>query len=89
MNDTVGSQDNVFDYVCRLIQKKSRFPSDCAVDELDYIETGYIDSMALIKFVLDIEAKFDIEISEFDMLSPQFRTVGGLVRLIGEKIGAR
>ena len=89
MSDTEYSQDSVCDYVCRLIQKKSRFPDDCVIDELDYLETGYIDSMALIKFVLDIESKFDIEISEFDMLSPQFRTVGGLVRLIGEKLGAR
>lgn len=89
MNDTISTRGDVHDYVCRLIQKKCRFPENCAIDELDYLETGYIDSMALIKFVLDIEAKFDIEISEFDMLAPQFRTVGGLVCMIGEKIGAR
>lgn len=54
--------------------------------EFNYIDSGYVDSIAVVKFVIEIEAKFDIEISEEDMMSPQFRTVGGLVAIIETKL---
>ena len=88
MKGKVSSLGSVFEYVCGLIQKKSKFPANCIIDELNYIDTGYVDSIAIIKLVLDIEVKFDIEISESDMLSPQFRTVGGLVAMVENKVMA-
>ncbi len=76
----------ILQYVSGLIQKKGKLPVGSNLAEFNYIDSGYVDSIAIIKFVLDIEAKFEIEISEEDMLSPQFRTIGGLVRLIESKI---
>ncbi len=75
----------VLEYVSSLIQKKGKFPANCNIAEFNYIDSGYVDSIAIIKFILDIEAKFDIEISEDDMVSQKFRTVGGLVGLIVSK----
>ena len=82
-------KNEILEYVSGLIQKKGKLPVGCNLTEFNYIDSGYIDSIAIIKFVLDIEAKFEIEISEEDMLSPQFRTIGGLVRLIENKTAAQ
>ena len=82
----MSNNNFVLEYVCGLIQKNGKFPAACNIAEFNYIDTGYVDSIAIIKFILDIEAKFDIEISEEDMLSPQFRTVGGLVAIVEEKV---
>lgn len=71
-------------FVTRLLEKKGKLPSPYE-PTFDYMRSGHVDSMGLIKFMLAIEAEFDIEISEDDMLSPDFRTLGGLVRLIEQK----
>ncbi|GAB2182499.1 hypothetical protein DLREEDagrD3_27220 [Denitratisoma sp. agr-D3] len=54
--------------------------------ELDYRRAGYVDSIGIMKFVLEIEAEFDIEISEAEIESPAFSTIGGLVRIIDEHL---
>lgn len=76
-------------FVISRIEKKSKLPAGGNMDELDYMAAGYVDSMGIIKFVLEIEAQFDITIEDVDLESPEFRTIGGLVRLIGNKIEKR
>lgn len=78
-------KDTILEYISGLIQKKGKLPANCDIAEFNYIDTGHIDSIAIIKFVLDIETKFNIEITDEDMMTVQFRTVGGLVCLIASK----
>ena len=73
-------------FVLRLIEKKAKLPTDSDVDAFNYIDAGYIDSLGIIKFIREIESKYDIEISDSDMESSGFRTVGGLVSLINRKM---
>jgi len=56
------------------------------VSAFNFVDSGHVDSLAIIKFVLDLEEKFDISLSEEDMLDPQFRTIGGLVSIIESKL---
>ena len=81
--------DSVRQFVLRLIEKKAKLPKDVDVDSFDYIDSGYIDSLGIIRFILEIESKYDIEISDSDMQSSEFRTVGGLVSLINRKIASK
>ena len=78
--------DSIRQFVLKLIEKKAKLPKNGEIDTFNYIDSGHVDSMGLIKFVLDIESHFDIEISESDMESSEFRTVGGLVSIIHKNI---
>ncbi|WP_076591582.1 acyl carrier protein [Herminiimonas arsenitoxidans] len=79
-------QNDIQLYVLALLQKKSRLPKDFD-DASDFISTGIIDSIAIIKFILALEEKFDIEITDSDLESEQFRSVQGLAMMISKKTG--
>ena len=81
--------DEIRAFVVDLVRRKSRIPPGTDVDSLDYIASGHVDSLGLIKFVADVEDRFGITIADQDIEGPDFRTVGGLVRLIRAKMGAR
>ena len=76
-------------FVLGLIEKQAKLPKDCDVDSFNYIDSGYVDSLYIIKFLVEIESFYDIEISESDMESSEFKTVGGLVSIIRRKIDSR
>lgn len=76
----------VLEYIAGLLEKKQALPKEVALQDYCYIDCGHIDSLALMKFILDIEDKFQIEISDDDMLSDAFKTVGGLVDIIIGKL---
>lgn len=78
--------DQIKQFILPLMEKKSKLPKGVDIDSFNYIDTGYVDSIGLIKFVLEIETQYDIEISDADMVAPEFKTVGGLVALIQAKI---
>ena len=79
-------KDAIRTFVISRIEKKSKLPTGGDMDDLDYMAAGYVDSMGIIKFILEIESEFDITISDDDLESPEFRTIGGLVRLIKSRI---
>ncbi len=78
--------DSVKKYVLQLIEKKVRLPKDTDLDSFNYIDSGYVDSLGIIKFIVDIESHYDIEITEQEIESPEFRTVGGVVEIICGKM---
>lgn len=46
---------------------------------------SHIDSFGIISFLIAIEDKFCIELSAEDTESDEFRTVGGLIKIIQSK----
>ena len=70
--------------ILALLQRKGALPPGFS-DGTDYIDEGIVDSLAIIKFIVDLEAGFDIELSDEDIESPAFRTVAGLTALIAAK----
>lgn len=81
-------QDSIRTFVLALLEKKSRLPKGFD-DASDFIKTGIVDSVGIIKFILEIESRFDLEISEADIESDDFRTVRGLVAMIERKTKGR
>lgn len=81
-------QDSVRTFVLALLEKKTRLPKEFD-DASDFIKMGIVDSVGIIKFILELESGFDIEITEEDIESDDFRTVRGLVSVIDRKIIAR
>ena len=78
--------DRVREFVIKAIEKKSRLPAGCDVDTFNYIDSGYVDSIAIIKFILELEDEFKIDIPTDAVESAEFRTIGGLVRIIESRI---
>jgi acyl carrier protein len=72
-------------FVLRRVQTRARLPENIDLARFDYIDAGLVDSIGMIRFVLDIETEFGIEVTEDDMISAQFRTIAGLVALIDQK----
>lgn len=76
-------------FILASIQKKSKLPANCDLKQFDFLASGHVDSVAIIQFILDLETKFDIDITEEDLESPAFRTVNGLTQLIVNKCTIR
>ncbi len=82
-------KDSVREFVLRLIEKKARLPEEVDLDSFNYFDSGYVDSLGIIKFMVEIENFYEIEISDSDMESAEFKTVGGLVSFINRKIASK
>tara|TARA_R110001592_G_scaffold212546_1_gene464947 strand:- start:3833 stop:4084 length:252 start_codon:yes stop_codon:yes gene_type:complete len=76
----------VLEYIAFLLEKKQAIPSAVEREDYRYIESGHIDSLGLMKFIIQIEDEFKIEISDDDMLSDSFQSLGGLVEIIMAKL---
>ncbi len=75
-------KEEIKKFIINYLEKKGKLPDDIDFDNFDYINNGYVDSMGIIKFVAAIEEKYNIEITEEDILSQEFRKINGLINLI-------
>lgn len=78
-------KEQVSVYIVELLEKKKPLPDGTVISEYPYIDVGHIDSLSLMKFILEIEENFDIEIEDQDIQSDAFRTVGGLIDIVAAK----
>ncbi len=53
-----------------------------------YLDGGIIDSLGIIEMITKFEEDFGVQFSSEDMQSTDFRTIGGLISLIGRLKGA-
>jgi D-alanine--poly(phosphoribitol) ligase subunit 2 len=74
------------EFIIKNIEKKGKLPQGVDLDTFNFVVTGYVDSLAIIKFVIELEEKYDIQISDEEILLPEFQTIGGLAALIGAKL---
>lgn len=74
-------------FVTEYIQREYTVPEDVDIMTLNYIDEGYIDSMAFIQFISTIEDEFDIEFEVEDIENPELRIVGKLIDFIKSKTG--
>lgn len=77
---------DIKEFVTEYIQREYTVPEDVDIMTLNYIEAGYIDSMAFIQFISTIEDEYDIEFEVEDIENPELRIVGKLIDFIQAKI---
>jgi acyl carrier protein len=53
--------------------------------DTDYFEAGWLTSMEVVEFVMEIEQRFSMQFSESDLQDPRFVTIAGLGELILER----
>jgi acyl carrier protein len=54
----------------------------------NFFETGWIDSLKFINFIIDLEQEFSIRFSNNDFQDRAFATIDGLSHIIQEKKNA-
>lgn len=77
---------DIKEFVTEYIQREYTVPEDVDIMTLNYIEGGYIDSMAFIQFISTIEDEYDIEFEVEDIENPELRIVGKLIDFIQSKV---
>lgn len=77
---------DIKEFVTEYIQREYTVPEDVDIMTLNYIEAGYIDSMAFIQFISTIEDEYDIEFEVEDIENPNLRITGKLIDFIKSKV---
>lgn len=77
---------DIKEFVTEYIQREYTVPEDVDIMTLNYIEAGYIDSMAFIQFISTIEDEYDIEFEVEDIENPDLRITGKLIDFIKSKV---
>ena len=80
--------ENIYSYIIELLEKKGTIPGKNIQEkkEYNYIESGYIDSISIIQFIIQIESHFSINLFPEDTVSEKFKTIGGLIEIIQKKL---
>lgn len=73
-------------FIIEELEKKQALPANININEYRFLDEGHIDSLASMTFILRIEDEFNVELTQEDMISEEFRTVGGLSSIINEKL---
>ena len=82
------NKKKITDYLVKKINKvrpieKSFFKN---IDKFNFISTGHIDSIEILKFNLEIEDKFQISIKPNETLTKNYGTIRGLRSMIIKKL---
>ena len=74
--------------VFSLLEKKGPVPGNTEQEKMNYryLDAGHVGSFDLFQFILEIEETFGVTLSAEDTQSDQFRTIGGLIQIIEEKL---
>lgn len=73
-------------FITEYIQREYTIPEEVDIFSLNYIESGYIDSMGLLQFIATIEDEFEIEFLDEELESDDIKIVGNLISMIERKI---
>lgn len=79
MVNAVGK--NLREYLCRVIGCSFDSP-----DDYNYRKRGDIDSLGLVRLVLTLETKLFVVFADAEIESPEFSTIGGLMKIIEGKM---
>lgn len=77
--------NKIKEFVVEYIQREYTFPAGTDIMSLNYVESGYVDSLGLIQFIATIEDEFGIEFTDEDVENPDIKVVGTLIDMIEKK----
>jgi acyl carrier protein len=59
------------------------------INKFDFMSSGHIDSIEILKFNFEIEDKFNISIKPNESVKKSYRTIGGLSSMIERKLSKK
>ena len=78
--------EKVKEFIVDYIQREYTISEDIDIMELNYVESGYIDSMGMIQFIAVIEDEFGISFSDDELAEPDIKVVGKLINMVVNKL---
>lgn len=78
--------EEVKDFIVDYIQREYTISEDTDVMNLNYVESGYIDSIGMIQFIAVIEDEFNISFSDDELADPNIKVVGKLIDMVMKKL---
>lgn len=78
--------ERVKDFIINFIERDYSLPEDLDLMNLNYAESGYVDSISMIQFIVEIEEEFNITFSNDELNDPDIKIVGKLIELVNSKI---
>lgn len=78
--------ENVKDFIIDYIQREYTIPEDIDIMNLNYVESGYVDSLGMIQFIAVIEDEYGISFSDDELAEPGIKVVGKLVDMVVAKL---
>lgn len=75
---------NIEDQIIKILEEKKPIPGATREEKLGcfYLEAGLVDSMGIVKLIMQLEETFGVQFSTEEMQSFDFQTVGGLAKVI-------
>lgn len=77
------------EFILEELQKNYDINTDLDWEELNFVEEGYITSLGLIQFVVELEEQFNIRFTDEEIMSKEFQIVGRLVKLVEKKLESK
>ncbi len=78
--------DRVKEFILEHIQSEYDLPEGVDIDSFNFVENGYIDSVGMVSFVMEMEDEFGISFEDSELTDPKFQIIGSLAELITKKI---
>jgi len=77
-------EEEIIDFFKKDSEIRDKCPSTISSNSL-LIESGILDSFGIIKLIIFLEQKFNIELDSKDLIEENFYTLKRIVRLIANK----
>lgn len=74
--------ERITDFVTDYIQREYTLPADTDLMALNYVDTGYVDSLGFVQFIALIEDEFGIQFSDDEIESDDIKVVGRLITMV-------
>ena len=74
------------DFILKELQRKYTLGEEIDIETFNYLESGYIDSIGIIQFLVSLEEEYDIEFTDVEIADPSFKIVGQLIQLVERKV---
>lgn len=82
------NKKKITDYIVRKLNKLRPIEKKYLknIEKFDFISSGHVDSIEILKFNFEIENRFKISIKPKDTISKNYKSIGGLSALIYKKL---
>ena len=84
---TNNNTDLTVEKIVDILNKSNPLPdiSRGEINHYRYLDEGHINSFAIMGFIIELEDAFDIQLTPEDTQSEEFRTIGGIAKIIDKR----
>ena len=76
------------EFILDRLQREYSFKDGTDIDQINFVDEGYMDSLGLLQFIGEMEDEFGIEFTDEELESGSFRLVGELIAMVEKKLEA-